>query len=65
MDGILRSVKDSAVRLGVSPFSVRRLVKTGQIKAVRVGKRVLVSDAEIGRVMQEGCPVPQSSKAHE
>lgn len=57
MEGILQSIKASATRLGVSPFTVRRLVKTGKLKAVRLGRRVLVSDEEISRIMREGCPV--------
>jgi excisionase family DNA binding protein len=65
MSGILRSINESATRLGVSPFTVRRLVKAGRLKAVRVGRRVLVSDTEIGRVMEEGCPVAQEPRANQ
>lgn len=51
----LRSVEEASQMLAVSTFTTRRLIKAKQLRAVRVGKRVLISDAEIERVMREGC----------
>jgi excisionase family DNA binding protein len=51
----LMSVEESSRRLSVSTFSTRRLIKAKQLRAVRVGKRVLVPESEIERVIAEGC----------
>ena len=51
----LRSVEEASRRLSISTFTTRRLVKMKQIRAVRVGKRVLIPDSEIERVMLHGC----------
>jgi len=51
----LESVGEASRRLSVSTFTTRRLVKAGQIRAVRVGKRVLIPASEIERVIAEGC----------
>jgi excisionase family DNA binding protein len=51
----LRSVEEASRRLAVSTFTTRRLIKAKELRAVRVGKRVLISDTEIDRVMREGC----------
>jgi excisionase family DNA binding protein len=51
----LTSVEEASRRLSVSTFTTRRLIKAGQLRAVRVGKRVLVPMREIERVIAEGC----------
>lgn len=51
----LESVEETSDRLGVSTFTTRRLIKAKQLRAVRVGKRVLVPESEIERVMAQGC----------
>jgi excisionase family DNA binding protein len=51
----LASVEEASRRLSVSTFTTRRLIKSGQLRAVRVGKRVLVPLSEIERVMTKGC----------
>lgn len=38
----LRSVDDAAKMLGVSTKSVRRLIKSRKLTAVRIGRRVLI-----------------------
>jgi excisionase family DNA binding protein len=53
--GRLESVEEASRRLAVSTFTIRRLIKSGQLFAVRVSKRVLVPEAEIERVIAEGC----------
>jgi excisionase family DNA binding protein len=51
----LASVEEVSLRLSVSTFTTRRLIKTKQLRAVRVGKRVLVPQSEIDRVIAQGC----------
>lgn len=51
----LQSVEESSRQLAVSSFTVRRLIKSNHLRAVRVGKRLLIPQSEIARVMREGC----------
>jgi excisionase family DNA binding protein len=51
----LQSVEEVSKRLAISSFTTRRLIKTKQLRAVRLGKRVLVPESEIERVIAEGC----------
>jgi excisionase family DNA binding protein len=51
----LASVEESSRRLSVSTFTTRRLIKSGYLRAVRVGKRLLVPHSEIERVIAQGC----------
>lgn len=51
----LNSVEEASRRFGVSPFTTRRLIKSGLLKAVRISKRVLVPESEVQRVISEGC----------
>ena len=58
----LVGLKVAAERLGVSQFTVRRRVKEGGVRGVRLGRRLLISESEIERVIREGC-VPASNGA--
>jgi len=51
----LQSVEEVSKRLAISSFTTRRLIKTKHLRAVRLGKRVLVPESEIERVIAEGC----------
>ena len=51
----LRSVEDASRRLAVSTFTTRRLIKAKQLRTVRVGRRVLIPEAEIARIIEQGC----------
>jgi len=51
----LQSVEEVSKRHAVSSFTTRRLIKTKQLRAVRVGKRVRVAESEIERVIAQGC----------
>lgn len=55
MENRLRSIVEASDRLGVSTFTTRRLIKAGQLKAVRISKRVMVPEVEIERVVAQGC----------
>lgn len=51
----LNDIKKTASRLAISPWTVRRLVDRGGLRGVRVGRRVLISEREIIRVINNGC----------
>jgi excisionase family DNA binding protein len=51
----LNSIEETSRRLAVSKFTTTRLIKAKQLRAVRVGKRVLVPESEIVRIIAEGC----------
>jgi len=51
----LESVEGTARRLAVSSLRWRRLVKAGQVRAVRIGYRVLIPGSEIERIIASGC----------
>jgi len=53
----LRSIPETAARLAISPWTLRRAIKRGEIQAVRIGRRrVLVSEKELLRVMNDVTP---------
>jgi excisionase family DNA binding protein len=54
----LNSIHATAKKLGVSPFTIRRLIRDGALKGVRVGRRLLVSQRVIDDVMENGCARP-------
>jgi excisionase family DNA binding protein len=54
----LLSIDEVSQALGVSTFTVRRLVKGGKLHSVRVGKRLLLPETEVARVVAEGCEGP-------
>jgi excisionase family DNA binding protein len=54
----LRSIKQAADTWGVSVYTARRLAAAGLVRTVNVGRRRLVSEAEIERVVETGVPGP-------
>jgi excisionase family DNA binding protein len=54
MERLLGSVAEAAEALNVSRDTIWRLLKSKQMKSVRVGKRVLISLVEIHRMASEG-----------
>lgn len=50
----LKSVEQAAGLLGISRWTVRSYVKTGKLRAVRLGRRVLVEQAELERLIADG-----------
>ena len=60
--GRCESVRSASPILGVSVFTIRRLIKAGEIRAVHVGARVLVPAAEIERVANHGVGVARVGK---
>jgi excisionase family DNA binding protein len=51
----LESVEETSRRLAISSYTVRRLVKAGHVRSVRVGRRVLIPGSEVERVIASGC----------
>ncbi len=49
---LLNSVAEAAEALSVSHWTVRYLMRTGQLARVRIGTRVLISTAELQRFIE-------------
>ena len=49
----VRDVAATAQVLGVGPGSVRKMIKAGELRCVRVGRRVLIPHAEVERFLAE------------
>jgi excisionase family DNA binding protein len=50
----LRSIKQAADTWGVSVYTARRLAAAGLVRTVNVGRRRLVPESEIQRVVSTG-----------
>jgi excisionase family DNA binding protein len=50
----LESVNAASERLAISIFTTRRLIKSRVLRAVRVGRRVLIPQSEVDRLVSEG-----------
>lgn len=55
----LRSVEEAAGLLGISKWTVRSYIREGKLRPVRLGRRVLLSEDELERFVNES----QQSKA--
>ena len=49
---LLHSIDDAATRLGVSVSTIWRLIRSGQLRAVKIRGRTLVPDSELQRLAQ-------------
>lgn len=49
----LKSVVEAAELLRISPWTVRSYIRDGKLKPVRLGRRVLVEEAELERLVAE------------
>jgi excisionase family DNA binding protein len=55
------------MRLGVCRSTIYNLLNRGELKAVKMGRRTIISDAEIDRLLeslpswQPRCPQPQDA----
>lgn len=50
----LKSVEQGAGILGVSKWTARKWIREGKLKAVRLGRRVLIEEAELERFVAAG-----------
>ena len=56
MDRFAVSIEEAARLLSVSRFTVRRQVRAGRLRAVRVGRRVVILVASLQEFVQHGQP---------
>ena len=49
----LNSVEEAAKLLGISPWTVRSYIRVGRLRPVRIGRRVLLEEAELERFVRE------------
>jgi excisionase family DNA binding protein len=54
----LLDLKEAGRLLSISPWTVRAYVRAGKLNPVRIGRRVLLEEAELQRFVEE-------SKAHQ
>jgi excisionase family DNA binding protein len=47
-------IKDAAARLGISHWVLRKYVREGKVRAVRIGRRVLIEPGELQRLIEQG-----------
>jgi len=47
-------VGDAATVIGLSVWTVRKYIRQGKIRALRIGRRVLVEPAELERLIERG-----------
>jgi len=50
----LLSIEQAADLLGVSPWTIRKWVSTNRIRIVRLGRRVLLEQHELRRIIDAG-----------
>jgi excisionase family DNA binding protein len=50
----LKSVVEAAELLRISPWTVRSFVRSGKLKPVRLGRRVLLAEDELERLIAQG-----------
>jgi excisionase family DNA binding protein len=50
----LLSIERAAQVLGISPWTVRRYIATRKIRSVRIGRRVLLEQEELQRIVDDG-----------
>jgi excisionase family DNA binding protein len=50
----LYTIKEAASRLAVSPEFLKRLQRQGQLRVVRLGRAVRISEQELQRLSVEG-----------
>lgn len=47
-------VKQAAAQLGLSHWVLRQYIRQGKLRAVRIGRRVLIEPAELQRLVEQG-----------
>ena len=48
------SVKDAAAALGFSHWGIRKFVRQGRLRAVKIGRRILIELSELERFVAQG-----------
>ena len=57
----LKSVEEAAGLLGISKWTVRSYIKAGKLRAVRLGRRVLMEESELERLVRGGQGNPEDN----
>ena len=52
----LHDIEASAKRLPKPAWTLRAQIKAGHVKVIRLGKRIMISTAELERIAREGLP---------
>ena len=47
-------VKEAAAALGLSHWTLRQYIREGKLKAVRIGRRILIEPSELQRLVEQG-----------
>jgi excisionase family DNA binding protein len=50
----LRSIQQAAELLNLSPWTIRAYIREGRLRPVRLGRRVLLTESELERLIAEG-----------
>ncbi len=58
----LLSIVAAAKELSISPWTIRAHMREGSITPVRCGRRVLITRAELDRIVREGLPSLSAKK---
>jgi excisionase family DNA binding protein len=61
----LHDVKNAAVLLAVSPWTVRAYIRAGKLKPIRLGRLVRLDEEEIQRFVREAAgtnPLPEAGQ---
>jgi len=58
----LRSVKEAAGLLGISPWTVRSYIRDRKLLPVRLGRRVLISEDELERLVAKNTDEVQEQR---
>lgn len=56
MEPLAVDVREAGRLLSLSPHTIRAYIRKSKLRAVRVGRRVLVPVAELERLAREGVP---------
>jgi len=56
----LKSVEEAAVLLGISKWTIRGYIRDGKLKPVRLGRRVLLTEDELERLVARGQKPPET-----
>jgi excisionase family DNA binding protein len=54
LEQLLVGVLEAAEALGLSPWTIRKYVRSGRIRGVRIGRRVLIEPRELERLIECG-----------
>ena len=60
----LLSVERAAEVLGISVWTIRRYVSTKKLRPVRIGRRVLLEESELRRVVEAGRDRPNTEDSN-